>query len=101
LKEFSDKVNAADKENIEKKIAQLKEDLKGADVEKIKKSTEELTQASHKLAEAVYKAQAEQRQGTQQAQQGAQQAQQGESAKDDKKKEDVVDAEYKVEDENK
>ncbi len=100
LKEFSDKVNAADKENIEKKIAQLKEDLKGADVEKIKKSTEELTQASHKLAEAVYKAQAEQRQGTQQAQQGAQ-AQQGDAAKDNKKKEDVVDAEYKVEDENK
>ncbi len=102
LKEFGDKVNAAEKENIEKKVAQLKEDLKGTDIEKIKKSTEELTQASHKLAEAVYKAQAAQQQGTQtagtQAQQGAQQ---GEAAKDDKKKEDVVDAEYKVEDENK
>ena len=49
------------------KLAQLKEDLKGADAEKIKKSTEELTQAAHKLAEAVYKAQAAQQQTAQAA----------------------------------
>lgn len=103
LKDFGDKVDAADKENIEKKVAQLKEDLKGSDGEKIKKSTEELSQASHKLAEEVYKAQAAQ----QQAQQGpgaqgpGAQAQQGEAQAEEKKKEDVVDAEYKVEEESK
>ena len=100
LKEFGDKVSAADKENIEKKAAQLKEDLKGADAEKIKKSTEDLTQASHKLAEAVYKAQAAQQQAQQAgASQGQEEnAQQGKPEAEDGKKEDVVDAEYKVED---
>ncbi len=100
LKDFGDKVSAADKEDIEKKAAQLKEDLKGTDIEKIKKLTEELTQASHKLAEAVYKAQAAQQQSDQANQaQGQSAPQQDEAPADDKKKEDVVDAEYKVEDE--
>ncbi|MFH1093501.1 MAG: molecular chaperone DnaK [Candidatus Omnitrophota bacterium] len=99
LKEFGDKVSAADKENIEKKAAQLKEDINGTDFDKIKKSTEELTQAAHKLAEAVYKAQAAQQQGAQSASQAQQDAQPGEAAKDNKNKEDVVDAEYKVEEE--
>ncbi|MCG2711264.1 MAG: molecular chaperone DnaK [Candidatus Omnitrophica bacterium] len=97
LKDFGDKVSTAEKESIEKKAAQLKEDIKSEDIQKIKKSTEELTQASHKLAEAVYKAQAAQQQAEQPSGQ-AQDAQQGEAAKDDKNKEDVVDAEYKVED---
>jgi len=95
LKDFGDKVSAQEKESIEKKVAQLKEDLKGSDVEKIKKSMEELTNASHKLAEAVYKAQA------QQQQQPQQKPQQEQQQKNDEQKEDVVDAEYKVEDDNK
>jgi len=95
LKDFGDKVSAQEKESIEKKVAQLKEDLKGSDVEKIKKSMEELTNASHKLAEAVYKAQA------QQQQQSQQKPQQEQQQKNDEQKEDVVDAEYKVEDDNK
>jgi len=100
LKDFGDKVSAEDKKNIEDKISPLKEALKGDDIDKIKKTMEELTQASHKLAEAVYKAQAAKQQtsgaGTQQ-QANQEQPQQEET----KKKEDVVDAEYKVEDEGK
>jgi molecular chaperone DnaK len=99
LKDYGDKIKAAEKDNIQKKIDELKEALKGTDVQKIKTGTEELSKAAHKLAEEVYKAQAAQ----QQAQQaGAQQAQ-GQSAgqqaqEQEKPKEDVVDAEYDVED---
>ncbi|MCX5692474.1 MAG: molecular chaperone DnaK [Candidatus Omnitrophica bacterium] len=56
LKDFGDKVSQDDRLNIERKLTDLKEALKGADVEKIKKSMEELGTASHKLAEEVYKA---------------------------------------------
>jgi len=102
LKEFGDKVSAQDKANIEKKVAALKEAMKGSDVNAIKKAIEELTQAAHKLAEEVYKAQAaaqQQKAGAAGgAQQQAQQQQEASQQADDKKKEDVVDAEYKVED---
>jgi len=97
LKDFGDKVSAEDKKNIENKIIPLKEALKGDDIDKIKKAMEELTQASHKLAEAVYKAQAAKQQTS-----GAEaQPQQEQPQPETKKKEDVVDAEYKVEDDNK
>ncbi|MDP3784686.1 MAG: Hsp70 family protein, partial [bacterium] len=43
LKEYGDKISADDKSNIEKKIGELKEALKGTDIDKIKKSSEELT----------------------------------------------------------
>ncbi|MDO8603630.1 MAG: molecular chaperone DnaK [Candidatus Omnitrophota bacterium] len=56
LKDFGDKVSQDDRLNIERKLSDLKEALKGTDTEKIKKSMEELTQAAHKLAEEVYKA---------------------------------------------
>ncbi|MDD5747175.1 MAG: molecular chaperone DnaK, partial [Candidatus Omnitrophica bacterium] len=95
LKDFGDKVDGQDKENIEKKAAVLKEALKGSDIDAIKKATEELTQASHKLAEAVYKAQAAQQQAGAQGQQQPKPEQ-----PNTKKDEDVVDAEYKVEDDD-
>ena len=59
LKEFGDKVGAADKTAIEDAIKALKTALEGEDVEAIKERTNELTQASMKLGEAMYKAQAE------------------------------------------
>jgi molecular chaperone DnaK len=55
LKDFGDKVSQDDRLNIERKLTDLKEVLKGTDAEKIKKSMEELGAASHKLAEEVYK----------------------------------------------
>ncbi|MCP4650675.1 MAG: molecular chaperone DnaK [PVC group bacterium] len=104
LKDYGDKVSAEEKEAIEKKTAELKEALKGTDIEAIKKTQEELGKASHKLAEAVYKAQAEQQQQQQQAAGAdagaqAQQQEQSQAEEDAKKPEDVVDAEYKVEEE--
>lgn len=101
LKDFGDKVSAQDKQNIEKKNADLKEAIKGGDIDKIKKAMEELTQASHKLAEAIYKAQTAQQQAAGAQAQEQQQQQQAQQQADEKKGEDVVDAEYKVEDDDK
>jgi molecular chaperone DnaK len=54
LREFGDKVDAAEKQKIEEKLAELKKAMEGSDPEAMKKAGEELMQASHKLAEAVY-----------------------------------------------
>ncbi len=96
LKEFGDKVSAPDKEAIQKKLDNLKEASKGKDIEKIKQATQDLTSASHKLAEEVYK-QASQKQG--QKPESGEQKPEEEPKK--KKEEDVIDAEYKAEDDNK
>jgi molecular chaperone DnaK len=63
LKDFGDKVSQDDRLNIERKLTDLKEALKGTDADKIKKSMEELGTASHKLAEEVYKASQAKQQG--------------------------------------
>jgi molecular chaperone DnaK len=57
LKEHGSKVTVAEKKAIEDASSDLKEALKGADNEDIKKKTEALVQASMKLGEAIYKAQ--------------------------------------------
>ena len=59
LKEFGDKVPAADKERISKDIAALKAVLDSEDSEVIKSKSEALTQSAMKLGEAMYKAQQE------------------------------------------
>ncbi|GFE57046.1 molecular chaperone DnaK [Geobacter sp. AOG1] len=54
LKEFGDKIDAAEKQKIEEGLATLKKALDGNDADAIKKASDDLMQASHKLAEAVY-----------------------------------------------
>lgn len=56
LKEHGDKVSQDERMAIERALTDAKEALKGTDLEKIKKTKEDLLQASHKLAEEVYKA---------------------------------------------
>ncbi len=94
LKEHGSKVSDADKKAIETASANLRNALKGTDVEDIKKKTQELVQASMKLGEAIYKSQ--------------QSAKPGDTPKDAKVKEEgkkddnVVDADFEeVKDENK
>jgi len=57
LKEHGDKVSAEEKKAIENGINELKESLKGTNIEDIKKKTQTLIQVSMKLGEAVYKSQ--------------------------------------------
>jgi len=88
LKEHGDKISAEEKSKVETGINDLKEALKGEDVEDIKKKTGELTEASMKLGEAVYK-------DMQQKEQPKKQSKTEEKKKDDKDiKENVVDAEF-------
>ena len=93
LKEHGSKVTDADKIAIEDAAANLRIELKGTDVEEIKKKTQDLVQASMKLGEAIYKSQ--------------QSAKPGDAPKDAKKEEgkkddNVVDADFEeVKDDNK
>ena len=54
IKEFGDKVDAAEKTKIEEAMNAVKKSLEGDDIEAIKKAQEELMNLSHKLAEAMY-----------------------------------------------
>ncbi len=82
LKEHGDKVEAADKEAIEKAKDELAEAAKGDDADAIKSKIEALGQVVQKLGEAVYKAQQEEAQA---------ETKEAESKKDD---DNIVDAEY-------
>ncbi len=101
LKEYGAKVSDADKNNIESKIAALKEALKGKDSQKVKSATDELTQASHKLAEAIYKASSQQKGAEQDGAEGPKPDAEKEEPKKGKDGEDIIDAEYREEDNNK
>ena len=57
LKEHGSKVSDADKKAIETASANLRNAVKGTDIEDIKKKTQDLVQASMKLGEAIYKSQ--------------------------------------------
>ena len=57
LKEHGSKVSDADKKEIETASANLRNSLRGTDVEEIKKNIQELVQKSMKLGEAIYKSQ--------------------------------------------
>ena len=84
LKEHGSKVSDADKKAIEDASANVRNALKGTDVEEIKKKTQDLVQASMKLGEAIYK-----------SQQSTKPGEAPKEAKDEGKKDDnVVDADF-------
>jgi molecular chaperone DnaK len=85
LKDGGDKVDAADKSEVETALADARKLLEGEhDTAELNSAREKLTTASHKLAEALYKANA------------AAPAAEGEAApaEEAKKDEGVIDAEY-------
>ena len=92
IKEAGDKVDKALAEKVQAAADKLKETLKSGTLEQIKADTEELTKPLHELAGALYQ--------QQQPQEGAAGAQQAGGA--GKKQDDnVVDADFKVVDEDK
>lgn len=97
LKDYGDKITADEKKKIEEAIEKAKKSLTSDDINQIKKVQEELAKASHKLAEHVYKDAQAKAQKEGQAQKGEEKG----KKTDEKNKDDVVDAEYKVEDEDK
>ncbi|MCI8496845.1 MAG: molecular chaperone DnaK [Clostridiales bacterium] len=56
LADAGDKLDAADKENVQKEIDALKEALKGEDNDKIKEAQEALQKALYSVAEKIYQA---------------------------------------------
>ncbi|BAW31984.1 MAG TPA: molecular chaperone DnaK [Methanothermobacter sp.] len=79
LDELSEKIPSDKKENIQKLIKELREELAGDDITKIKSKTEELTKAIQEVGATIY-------------QQTQQQQEQG------KESDDTIDADYEVKD---
>jgi molecular chaperone DnaK len=79
LKDYGDKVSAADKSVIEAAIAETRKALEGEDVEAIKAAANKLAEAQMKLGEAMY---------------AAGQADGGAPGHDEPKRDDVVDADF-------
>jgi molecular chaperone DnaK len=86
LKEHRDKVGAEDAKNIEDALEETKKAMNENDPVKLNSATDKLTTASHKLAEAMYKSTAQQADGKTPPTDGA--------GPEEKKKDDVVDAEF-------
>ena len=99
MKEMADKLDANDKESIEKALADLKKTLEGSDIEMIKTATEHLTEVSYNAFGKVYQQQTAQQQAGQQAGGANYGAQQG--GANEPHDDNVVDADYEVVDDNK
>jgi molecular chaperone DnaK len=97
LKESGEKLEAADKTNVEEGVAAVKKAVESDNLDEIKKSMESLTEAVYAATTKIYqKMQAEQASAqAQQAGAGADPGQQTETKTDD----NVVNADYKVKDE--
>jgi len=93
IKEFGDKIDAAEKAKIEEAITKTKKALEGDDIDAIKKAQEEMMNVSHKLAEAMY-AKTSGGQGGPEAGAGGGSQQAGSEQASGKKDEDVVDADF-------
>lgn len=91
VKDLGDKADPAKVKEINDAVAKLKETLKGDDTEKIKADADALTKPLHEVTENLYKQAQQQAAG----QQGAQQQSAGKQDKDN-----VVDADYKVVDDD-
>ena len=87
VKEMEGKLDPADKENIEKAVADVRKTLEGDDIEMIKKATEHLTEVSYAAFGKVYQQAAQEQQAQQQG---------GGTAADAPQDDNVVDADYEV-----
>jgi len=83
LKELEGKISAEEKSKVEEKLEELKKALEHDDYDEIKKKTEELTEAFYSVSQKMYE----------------QNAQSGEEQNPSDAKDDVVDADYEVVDE--
>ncbi len=97
LKDYGNKASQAERADIEARLNDLKGAIKDKNVDRIKKASEDLTEASHKLAEEIYKE--AQKKAAEQAKKAKEEKPKEEKPKKAKKREDIVEAEYKEEEE--
>ncbi|NIN33666.1 MAG: molecular chaperone DnaK [Gammaproteobacteria bacterium] len=95
MSELGNKVDDAEKKDIEAAIADLEEAIKGDDKAAIEEKTQKLAEVSGKLAERVYQEKAADNEAGQANETGASSSDEGSD------KEDVVDAEFEEVDDNK
>jgi molecular chaperone DnaK len=88
LKEYGDKVDSGDKQNIEDAVAKAKKAMESNDLTALKSAEEDLTRSSHKLAEAMYSKASQKGAAGPGAEAGAQ------TGPRPKAQEDVVDADF-------
>ncbi len=105
LKEYGDKVSQSERADIEARLNNLKQAMKDKNIDSAKRGMEELTKASHKLAEEIYKKASQKSAGPQgagpQGPKGPQEEPETDKeAKGAKNDEDIIDAEYRAEDED-
>jgi molecular chaperone DnaK len=93
LKEYGDKIDAADRSAIETAVTELRSAMEGEDADAIEQKTQNLTTLAMKLGEAVYKSQQSEAPGAAGA------ADQGDAGKPENK-DGVVDADFEEVDEN-
>ena len=91
IKDLGDKADKEKVDIVNKGVEELKEAVKGGDMELIKQKLEAVTQPLYELTTLLYQQKSEQQQP------GADQT--GDEAKDGKKDENVVDADYEVKEE--
>ena len=94
LKDLGDKVSGDDKKSIEDKLEALKKIKDGEDLEAIKKATEDLTQTFYGITSKIYGQQGQAGQAGPNPGAGTQ----GGAENAEKKDDNVVDADYKVDD---
>jgi len=94
LKDHDDKVGDAEKNDINAAVEELKKVKDQDDAEAIKTASENLLKASQKIAEVLYKAQAEKQAQEAEAAGADEKPDEGEQKKGD----DVIDADYEVKD---
>lgn len=92
VKDYGDKVSDDEKKKINESLEKAKKALAQEDASQIKQAQEDLQKASHKISEEMYK-EAQKKAQEEAGQRGSS------SAGGEEKKEDVVDADYKVDDE--
>ncbi|OIP37321.1 molecular chaperone DnaK [Candidatus Desantisbacteria bacterium CG2_30_40_21] len=90
VSEYGDKLNDAEKKEIEDAISELKDAIEKKGVEAVKSGIEKLGKASQKIGEEMYKQAAEQQA------QAQQQATSDNTKEGDVKEGEVIDGEYKV-----
>jgi len=95
LKEYEDKVNDAEKKQIQDAIEDLKKAISGEDVELIRDKITKLGQVSQKLGQAAYQ-EASQKAGEATTSQEKEEKKEGEEQ--EQAEENITDADYKVED---
>lgn len=103
LKEFGDKISQGERADIEAKINDLKTAMKDKNIERVKKGMEDLTRQSHKLAEEIYKQAAakQERHEPRSEERAGKGSAAEEGPKSEKKDEEIIDAEYREENDKK